>query len=474
MRQIILIVLLAAAVRTAAAGAEVVIEHDSARYGRMARDIREGDWSTLDLYPVMPPLYPMLVALVGSGAMVSIVFGSLTCVPLFFLAEGIWNARIARLGALLYAMLPEYAVLGGQMMTEPTFICFFVTAVACLARRPSTARWLAAGFAGGLASLTRPEGVYVLAMIPGWALLSMIRWRAARPYLLPAAAGTLAWLATASPYLVWAREKAGHWTLSPNPVAGDVLRYAMRFQRVPHAQEWNPATYGGKREIDERMERWGVLLGGAVTLALSWSEILFYVGLIFLVAGIAAWRRDCADRWGAALMGLVGFCYLIPPILSLYVGMPYTDRYVVPGFAVLLPLAGVGVTALARRWRGATAVLLAVLIVAAPVKFARPRNERRLPLKEAGEWIASTYGARKTVFGQDMRIEYYSNGRFRRIPYKFADLEDMADAGDLIAVYTDDRQAAKFEPGYYEKLAAWAKVAEFPAGAPQVVLYERK
>lgn len=475
MRQLLLIVLLAAGVRTVAAGVEVVIEHDSARYARMARDISRGDWTTLDLYPIMPPLYPVLIVLVGSGALVSIVFGALTCVPLYLLGEGVWNARVGRWAALVYALLPEYVVLGGQMMTEATFIFFFVTAVACLARRPALWRWLLAGLAGGLAYLTRPEGVYVLAMIPGWAALSMIRFRAWRPLLLPALAGVLAWGATASPYLLWAKQKAGHWTLSPNPVAGHILRSALRFERAPRDQPWNPAAVGVEREIDRRMETYGTAAGGLVTLAKSWSEVLFYAGAVFLVAGLAALRRDVVDGWGATLVVLVGVGYLIPPILSLYVRMPYTNRYVVPGFAVLMPVVAVGLMSLGRRWRAATALVLLACVVGAPFNFAKPRNERRLPVKQAGEWILSTYGPDRTVISQDMRLEYYSRGRFRRVPSKWDELERASSKDDLLMLNPAPAHVAMFEPGFYERVeAGWTVVAEFPPGAPQVKIFEKR
>jgi hypothetical protein len=104
------------------------IAPDSAAYGFMARDFLKGNYIR-GLSSPAPPFYSFLIFLFSpdtthveiAGRFISLFFGTLTIIPLFYLVKEAIGGKEAILSALLYAFQPYLVTYSGMLLTEATY-----------------------------------------------------------------------------------------------------------------------------------------------------------------------------------------------------------------------------------------------------------------------------------------------------------------------------------------------------------------
>jgi hypothetical protein len=201
-----------------------VAARDSVGYIRIAWQLRHGDWHRVLPASAQHPLYPLAVlaasgpvrhfvpddlprAMQLSAQLASSMCGVLLVVPMYYLGRELFNRRVAFGAALLFQCLPAGGRVLGDGLSEALFLLLAATALWAAARGlrgRSSLPFSLAGLFGGLAYLTRPEGLLVPAAA-GLVLLgvqAVARWRRPWASLLECSAAlTLATLAVAGPYM---------------------------------------------------------------------------------------------------------------------------------------------------------------------------------------------------------------------------------------------------------------------------------
>src|SRR5881394_1868638 len=183
-----LLALGAIALRAAASLNVVVIDSDGARDLRMAELLERGRFAeALTVPPSTPPLHAFLSALTDlaignllvAGVAVSVAFGGLALLPLYWMLRRTWDDRVATVAAALYGCLPALVDIHAEPMTEGTFMFFFFSAMAlgwsALEER-SWERTVVAAGCSVLAWLARPEGLYLLPLFLAAAALRFSRF----------------------------------------------------------------------------------------------------------------------------------------------------------------------------------------------------------------------------------------------------------------------------------------------------------
>lgn len=129
-----------------------------------------------------PPLFPIALAamyhVVGTssgparweaGRLLEALFGAIAVGLIFLIAWRLWGRLAAIVAGVLAAVYPPLVMAGSSLMSESLFIPLGLGAVlAALVHRDSGHRWrfaLLTGFLVGLASLTRGNGIVLLAPI---------------------------------------------------------------------------------------------------------------------------------------------------------------------------------------------------------------------------------------------------------------------------------------------------------------------
>jgi len=155
-----------------------IITPDGLMYIRTAKLIETGESAKLTEFTFVH-LYPYLVLLAHkifpdwetAGRMVSVMMGSLAAVPLFLLVKGMFGARIASITALFYIINPRLAEYSADVLREPTFWFFSMTAL-WLAWEGMSRRnliWMIlSNVSTALAAFARIEGVAIFVVVLFW------------------------------------------------------------------------------------------------------------------------------------------------------------------------------------------------------------------------------------------------------------------------------------------------------------------
>ncbi|MER7932718.1 hypothetical protein AB0N99_40550 [Streptomyces sp. NPDC093272] len=275
------------------------------------------------------PLYPLLVkavAVLTPGTRASTGLG-IAWVASLVAAWGVFAVgdRLAgrRVGVLLTVLWAAYPVGLVQWMgyTESLFTAFAAwTLYAVLDER-----WLWAAAGSVLAGLTRPTGVAVAAAVTVTALLSL-RTRFSARALAAALAAPLGWCA----YVGWVGLRLGRWD------------GYFAVQRM-----WHNELDGGAETV-----RWLRHLFGQVPR----PELFLVVVSLTVLASVVLFGLAVADRQPVPLL-VYGAVLLVIVVASGGVYFPRA-RFLLPGFPLLLPVAGW----LARASRRSRVLVLAAAV----------------------------------------------------------------------------------------------------------------
>ena len=200
-----------------------VIYSDGTEYIRYAKQLLSGNWGGSKA----PPVYPVLIALASrwipnfelAGIWVSVIFGTLAVIPVFYLGKRIFNEKVGILSALFAMVHPFLYLSSGSVLTEAVYHFLLPTAVLL--------GWEA--FCGGrllnillfslftaLAYLTRPEAIGYLFVFGFWVLFIPPPQGKRKGFKRVGIAvlAILCFLIFSSPYLYQLREETGRWEIS--------------------------------------------------------------------------------------------------------------------------------------------------------------------------------------------------------------------------------------------------------------------
>lgn len=409
------------------------------------------------------PLFPALIALVHSvagdyeiaGKVVSLFFGAITIFPLYFFTRGLFGHRVGVFAAGFLALNPTHVRLSADIMSDPVHIFLFTTAVWLTWVAIERGTWYLYGLVGAAVSfdyLTRTEGMGLLPILLIWFIITNFRWSKTDilQKILRIGVFTVAFVVTASPYLIFIKKDTGHWHYT-NHRAVRIIEGRLEAKR--------PSAEG----MGFRQDMSGKSTPEAVLLA-SWKETgqyhrifihilnefakVFYQPLLpFLFVGLFKMAQPRVEiislssivrsllsclaslrlrlesfDYRKELFVISIFCiYLIPLYLIAYKSYFISGRYLLPLAVLSFIWAGLGferlsaciigsVGWLARPFlyssRGMLIIVSIVLAVTLP-KTVKIKRKYEVSQKEAGYWLRERSSRRPTVMGEE-KVAFYA------------------------------------------------------------------
>jgi hypothetical protein len=298
---------------------------DIAVFGYMANDpgtlvhpgyaqVYPGD---LDLYIVFFPLFPWLIAAVNAVLDAPVVSAFIVAtVASFFVAPMLYRLvaadlgkRIGRLSALFLLVFPTaYFLHIGY--TESLFLALAFGSM-WMGR---SGRWWAAGIAGGLAALTRANG---LVLIPALAVEAWLQWRddrRVRPSWLAIGGVAIGFgiylalnLAVYGDAFAFAAIQSGHWhkDLSPpwDGIGGMLAWVSSSDADNAFMLGWMELVFTGlglaatvATLLWLRLS-WGIWMAGNWLLIVSTGFVMSVPRYSLVLFGLVVWAAIIADRW---------------------------------------------------------------------------------------------------------------------------------------------------------------------------------
>lgn len=395
--------------RTVAALGSAIFGTDGGHYLLMADWMREGrvhDALSLTYHP----LYPLLIAVVRplaastehAGEAVSVVLGAGAVIPFYAVVQALFGRPAAVLTGLLYAFGPMLVEVQSDVMTEGTYLFFSFSSLWLtwkMAQEPTLARGVVLGLSAGAAFLTRTEGLLSVALALAWPVVFSVRHRSGLGTRIAGIALTAAaLLLVLSPYLFWVKAQRGHWALSARPSVISSEK-AVGVGAAPAEEESPRGSY--YRQYGKGLFRLSGLL------------------IPFYLLGLPALGR--LDRLRAALYFSFPLGQLLGVLVMLRRHDFMSDRYLLTGMTLLLPVAALGLLSalgwLSRR-KGVVArpafgaALLLAIAVLPGLRCLKLRRQECLSYPLAAQWILAQGGPRpKGLSGPVEQVAYLTGSR---------------------------------------------------------------
>jgi 4-amino-4-deoxy-L-arabinose transferase-like glycosyltransferase len=435
------------------------------------------------------PLYPILVAsfskILGdfelSGQMVSVLFGTLTVIPLYYLARAIFGGWAAFISSIFLAILPRHVALSADFLSDPTYTFFFILAVwlGWEALRGDHWRTIsAAGLATGLAYLTRPEGIGIVLILGTWLLFRRTDFRSWNFRRNGFACFILlfAFLLMAAPYILYLRYYTGRWTISRKPVVDRVVLFIkskllLQKPEVPKAMKRFDAYIERLREKERTSamsaSRWlrglGSFFKHFVMTCHPLPFLLFIIGLI---------RRKVDSHRGEYEGFLLSILCLYALVLYGQSSFAYiSHRYFISLVALSLLWSGRGLLEVHqmilqrfssgklgkidfRATRGMILLTVMTVVIILPVTLQAQRA-KKLGRKEAGLWIKNQSTSPPSIYTDMVRVNYYAGGRMiflREEAISYRDIVERAGRRGADFLVVRERKIESICPGFFTLL----------------------
>jgi 4-amino-4-deoxy-L-arabinose transferase-like glycosyltransferase len=431
------------------------------------------------------PMYPLLAAFLSkvfgnlqfSAQMVSVLFGTLTVIPVFYLARGVGNGRAGFFSSLFLAILPYHVELSADLLSDVTYTFFFISAIWLGWRALKTEDWkmfLLAGFAIGFAYLDRAEGIGLLLPLSLWIFLRKNRFHKKSGWTKGFAIIILllSFLFVASPYVLYLRSYTGTWTISRKPAVNKVMlliKEKLFFQKLEDKRVEKFDHFVQKLQ----QERDGGGSGFVKWLKGTGSFFKFFVmtchPLLFLLFIVGLIKRRVNPSWRGEGF-LISNLLLYVLILFWLASSSYiSHRYFVPFVVLCLVWSGRGLMEThlwlrekisSKRWekarflesRGLLCLTLITVIAILPSAI-HPSRKGKIARKEAGLWIKNHSASKPPIFTDMVQVNHYAGGQWvplRKVGLSYDELVSKAEKAGADFLVLSEEHIERICPGFFE------------------------
>jgi hypothetical protein len=441
-----MVLLLAAAVRTLIAANTYVISTDAERFLPIADLIRGGNFATAlsdDFHPLYPALMAGLSLLTGldlekCGVIISIVLGSLTIVPVYFITRELFSPLAGILAALVLAFNSFSAEKSANIMSEGATIFLMLCGAWALlwgVRRANLTYVAAAGALSGLAYLTRPEGLGIV--LAGCVYLIICRKTSLtnRARIGGIALALAACVVFAGPYAVYLGVK--------NPGGFDivltqkksVLQLLGLRPKPTVPQEAGSDSKAERKKLEKALYMKDAEPRNPVQqvadILLEFTRTFGPLGVAALIGVIVLFAtrgRTWGNAWLLLLVGLYGAVNVLLSV-NIYSAQGASKRHILLVVTFCIPWAGYGMerfvlwsrTLLSHRMPLTRATLAPLVFLALAfaviwIFMLGPRREGQLTVRYAGEVIRAQGVQSPLIMTGESRIPYYAGGKLVSMP----------------------------------------------------------
>jgi len=402
------------------------IAYDSAAYGFVARDFLKGNF-VKGLSATLHPFYPLLISLVSfdstnveiAGRLISLFFGTLTLIPVFYLVKEVVGQKTAIFSGLFYSFHPYLTTYSGMLLSEATYwglltlsVYFFWMGL----KRKRILGAIASGAFLALAYLTRPEGMGYLFVFLIWIVIyGGVKKGWFNKFILIGGV-FLPFFILTYPYMIHIHQETGQWLITKKAVG--VQSQLLKWD----GDEVNPSKGDEKQKPIERNSK-----------ILSVSKNIFqYIPFttyhylrayqfalwLFLVFGLIRIRQR--EIKGELFLASIVFFHLF----SLSTFTPSTIRYSVPLIPISVFWAGAGVSEMKKYSnkikisRSETFIfyfIVLVILIQLPQSL-KPERRHREELKTVGLWLKKNIPKDSIIMSNSPFEAFYADREFILLP----------------------------------------------------------
>ncbi len=446
-----------------------VIHNDGTEYVQHARRISSGNLSE----GKAPPLYPFLMAGVQvitrdyeiAGIWVSVIFGALLVLPLFYLGRAIFNETVGVLSALLAAVHPFLYMSAGSVLTESTYHFLLATSVLFgwyAFTQAGFSRILLFSFFTTLAYLTRPEAIGLPIIFSAWTVFvnppNGERRFAKRIGIVLMV--VISFLIFSFPYLYQIRKDTGRWgitkktTISIGSLSGEEQAPSLETLRRKKGMTLSSLI---KHPLPVLGKIGAGILSSLYKFQQAYNPLLFFLAVI---GWILLFRRQNVYPWKGNFFLLAHLIFYFGFVFPFFF---ITKRYTSQMISISIPWAAFGFLEstqwLRRRWGKRMSMkrfsifllifLLAGLFIQGRVIHSR---EIRTIRKETGLWMKDRLPKGVKIMSRLPQEGFYAELPWIRIPEKnYEKILEIARSNGVKYLVIDE-DIDQSSPGFWKNL----------------------
>ncbi len=235
---------------------------DVAAFSRLGKNLLErGSYAFGENYNMggfFPPGYPLFIGIINlfahdlffSAKLVSFISSLMTILLFYLIGRELHNEESGLFAAFAYAAYPLSIVLGVYGNSDALFFCFFFFAIYVFLlslRKDSILLYLPLGILTGIATLTRPEGMFIC-ILPFLHFLGFFGGKpsSARWHLVKIVIMLSVFIMILSPYMLFVKNYTGKFALSGKN------NIAVLLAELSHDKEYHEIVNAPKNLYDER------------------------------------------------------------------------------------------------------------------------------------------------------------------------------------------------------------------------------
>ena len=447
------------------------IANDSAAYGFIARDFLKGHFIK-GLSSPAHPFYPFLIFLFSpdtvhveiTGRLISLFFGTLTIIPLFYLVKGAVGQREAIFSALFYSFHPYLVTYSGMLLTEATYWGLLILSVYFFWTGLKEEKVWSIALSGcflGLAYLTRPEGIGYLLVYLAWVAVDGVLRKKWFKKLILTGVLILSVFVFVAPYVFYIHQETGQWLISKKGL-GTQARFLKK-----SAGEGDSSKDVEQNEPMKKNFR-------VLTISQTFVKYLPSVTYHYL-------RAYHFSLWPFLFLGLIRVrgkmiayeLFLASLVLfhlfSLSTFVPSTIRLSVPVIPLSLFWAATGILAIKRhlgkiRISSPEKVMFLVIFFIIFVQLPQsliPERRSRADQKKVGLWLRQHTPEDAIIMSNSPIEAFYANREFMLIPpgiptpgnigKSYSEIIDYAKKEGVGYILTN-RNTHEMNPGFIESI----------------------
>ena len=402
------------------------IANDSVAYGFAARDFLKGHFIK-GLSSPAPPFYPFLISLFQmdttsvemTGRSLSLVIGTLTIIPLFYLVKEAIGPQEAIFSALFYSFHPYLVTYSGMFLTETTYwgllilsVYFFWTGL----RRGKLERMALSGSFLGLAYLTRPEGISYVLIYLVWAVVDRSFHKNWLQKIILIGILILTVFIFFIPYVIYIHGETGQWLISKKAVEEQSQLLKKRAEEANPSKGVEPNKPRKKNDKILRITR--NIVQNLPSVIYHYLRAYHFSLWLFLFFGLIRVRRRVVT-YELFLASLVLF-----HLVSLSTLTSSTIRFSVPIIPLSLFWAGTGILEIKRYLEKNKIshpekiifiLTLLVILIQLP-QCLKPERRHRAEEKKIGLWLKQNTPPDTIIMSNSPQEAFYADRDFILLP----------------------------------------------------------
>lgn len=448
------------------------IEGEGAAYARLAENLLRGNGyigisglNSTDL--VLPPLYPILIAIMSlvvrdselAGRLVSLIMGVCLVIPVFFIASRMYGRVSAVIAASLIAFHPILIDLSTSVYCEATYITLMIGGIYWglrILELDYSKSGMLSGICLGFAYLTRPEAIiYPFLIVAALFITVLLRKQNLKKALACASYLIVAFTLLAGPYITYLSLQTGRLRFEGKSGVNFLLG-----QRMRSGMPYHEANYG----IDEKLTERGSSMVDNFVAIRSMSDTSLRDAASF---GLTAATKNVKEVYHSIIgrsfgspilivLVIVGFfrtiwnqkrivqeAFVLLTVLCVCLALlsvqHFWERFAFPLLPFLLLWASKGITefsewaegtaaSLSRNFnqnghsirtgmRWALSIVLLIYVATNYINVFKKMGSGNDSTKEAGLWLRDYAPGSKRVMDTSSVISYYAAATWFPLPY---------------------------------------------------------